>query len=103
MTHRTELKLSPFVVLEVPTTCACCGKRIERDQHAVSIIRANPSRTGMACVMCWRKACACAGCRVEITPEVEHYLRWIPTANQFVAWCLTCTESGGLEQLRALS
>jgi hypothetical protein len=106
MTQRTDFsspKLSPFVKLKHPTTCSCCGERLEVDAAVVQIIRANPSRTGIACALCWRKACACALCLGEITPEVEHFIRWIPERCQFVGLCLVCAPSGGLERWRALS
>ena len=103
MTTRAEPKLSPFVRVKQRVQCCCCPTILIVGDVAVIVVRANPSREALACAQCWREARVCAGCHAEITPDVEHFMRWLPKRSQFVAWCLVCTSDPGLEVLRAMA
>jgi hypothetical protein len=100
-THASP-KLEPLFALRQAAPCFACSKALPVGELVARVIRANPSREAVCCARCWREANVCACCHREITPEIEHFLRWLPQRSMFMAWCLMCAAQPGLEQLRSI-
>jgi hypothetical protein len=72
----------------IAARCCLCDSALHADTFAAPVVRANPSRVGLACLRCCWTGALCWGCGVEITPDVSHTTH--DEDGILSSWCCCC-------------